>query len=491
MAQLIKPGEQAAIADGVRALDRGALDARVNRWIHALRELGLSTGDAVAIVAANRVETYEVLLACLHTGLTVVPVNWHLTAEEMAYQMEDSASRLVVTDDARWGTVQAAASAARLLCFGPQTEALLAGQPDTEPEDQVCGSTLLYTSGTTGRPNGVVNGLFATGAPFRRVGALSAYAGTALGVPEDGTTLLAGPWYHSAQLFFSLLPLLRGARLVMRPQLDAAEILKTIEAEAVTETHLVPTQFVRLLRLPDRGRFDCSSLRRVWHGGGPCAEDVKRRMIDWWGPCLWEYYAATEGGVATFISSSEWLERPGSVGRALAPTVVEVVDDDGRPCPPGVSGRVFLRRRPERDFHYHNAPEKTAAAHLEPGVFTYGELGRLDDDGYLFLTGRHQDVIVSGGVNVYPAEVEAVLLDHSSVRDAAVLGVPDDEFGERVLAVVEADGLAAEEVATTLDRYCRTRLAGFKVPRAYLMVAQLPREATGKLRKQVLREWFT
>jgi long-chain acyl-CoA synthetase len=494
-----------AIADGTRTLDRAALSARVNRWVHALRGLGLSTGDSVAIVSGNRVEVVEAVLACLHAGLTAVPVNWHLTADEIAYQLDDCGAAVVVADPARAPVVARAvaqaATAAVALVLGVRDESglralepLLERASSVEPVDQVCGSTMLYTSGTTGHPKGVVNGLFTTGAPFLRVTRLLAYAGRMLGVPDDGTVLLAGPWYHSAQLFFSLLPLLRGARLVVLDRFDAAGTLAAIDRERVTETHLVPTHFVRLLRLPDEVRdgFDGSSLRRVWHGGAPCPAEVKRRMLDWWGPRLVEYYAATEGGVATLIDSEEWLARPGSVGRAVPPTDVLVVDAAGNPMPPGVEGRVYLRRPADRDFRYHNAPEKTAAAHLAPGVFTYGELGYLDDAGYLYLTGRYQDMILSGGVNIYPAEVEAVLLDHPAVRDAAVVGIPDDEYGERVLAVVEVDPhrLAAADVDSELDRHCRARLAGFKVPRGYRVLPRLPREPTGKLRKQTLREVY-
>jgi cytochrome P450/acyl-CoA synthetase (AMP-forming)/AMP-acid ligase II len=501
-AAAVRPAEQ-AIADEERALTWSELDARVNRWIHALRDLGLSTGDSLAIVAGNRVDTMEALLACLHSGLTAVPVNWHLTAGEIAYQLDDSGAVAVVADPVRACVVAQAVKESRsapvALVLGGRdepgcraVEPLLAASSLAEPREQCCGSIMLYTSGTTGQPKGVVNGLFTTGAPFRRVKRLLDYAGRALGVPGSGTALLAGPWYHSAQLFFSLLPLLRGARLVMRPRFDPADALAVIDRERVNVCHLVPTHFVRLLRLPDevRAGFDGSSLNRVWHGGAPCAPEVKRKMLDWWGRCLVEYYAATEGGVATLIDAEEWLARPGSVGRPVPPTEVLVVDEDGTPLPPGVAGRVFLRRAPDRDFHYHNAPEKTAAAHLAPGVFTYGELGHLDEDGYLYLTGRHQDMILSGGVNIYPAEVEAVLLDHPGVRDAAVVGVPDVEYGERVLAVVEvdADRLAPAAVPDELNRYCRSRLAGFKVPRAYRVLPELPREPTGKLRKQLLRE---
>lgn len=484
------PADRPTIADEDLALTRGELNARVNRWIRLL-----PGGTApVAVVAGNRVDTMAVVLACLHAGRTAVPINWHLTAPEIAYQLDDSGSAVVVCDETRAAVVAEAirrteTAAPAMLVLG-RVDAELATLPDAEPDAQVCGALMLYTSGTTGHPKGVVNGLFATGAPFRRVDSLLAFSERALSVPGDGTMLLAGPWYHSAQLFFGLLPLLRGSRLLMTDRFDPERTLELIDKEGVTETHLVPTQFVRMLRLPAdiRNGFDGRTLRRVWHGGGPCSVEVKRRMIEWWGPCLVEYYGATEGGVATLIDSAEWLARPGSVGRAVPPTEVVVVDDDGRPVAPGVEGRVFVRRPPKNDFHYHNAPDKTASVHLAPGVFTYGELGRLDEDGYLFLTGRHQELIVSGGVNVYPAEVEAVLLTHPAVRDAVVVGAPDEEYGERVVAFVQLD---ADVPVAELDAHCRTSLAGFKVPRDYRKLAELPREPTGKVRRQVLAEVLT
>jgi acyl-CoA synthetase (AMP-forming)/AMP-acid ligase II len=483
------------------------LDRRVNRWVHVLREQGLAAGDLVAFIAGNRRETVEALLACLHTGLIVVPINWHLTAGEIVYILEDSACRGLLVDEERAGTAAEAvrrAAGGRLvrLVIGSEpragfaaAEPLLAAARRTVPAAQCSGSLMLYTSGTTGHPKGVVNGLLRAGAPLDRVTRLLQYLHAVLGVPERGRVLLVGPWFHSAQLFFSLFPLLSGCELVMRDRSDAAQTLALIDDERITACHLVPTQFFRLLRLAETTRmaFSGESLELIWHGGAPCPLDVKRRMIEWWGPVFTEYYGATEAGVATMIDSTAWLRKPGSVGRAVPPTTIVIVGPSGEALPPNQEGRVFVRRPPDRDFHYHNAPDKTRAAHLGPGVFTFGELGCLDEDGYLFLTGRVTDTIVSGGVNIYPAEVEAVLLTHPAVRDAVVFGVPDEEFGERTKAVVELDPavpLPAGRVHDMLDYFCRQRLAGFKVPRSYEIVASVPREATGKARRHLLRERF-
>ncbi|GIJ79588.1 long-chain acyl-CoA synthetase [Micromonospora phaseoli] len=491
-----------ALGDPTGTLDWSGLDARVNRWIRLLRVQGLRVGDTMAVVCGNRRESIEALLAAIHTGVTVVPVNWHLTAPEIAYLLTDSASRLVLTEPAYAAVVDEAVRAAgvpvRQLVTGEQdladaqaVEPLLAVVADDEPGEQVCGSTMLYTSGTTGAPKGVRNGLFRTGAPFGRVERLLAYAGHALAVPARGAVLLVGPWYHSAQLFFALLPLLRGSRLVLHERFEPAAFLTAVAEHRITACHLVPTQFVRLLRLDAavRARADVSSLRVVWHGGGPCPVEVKRRMIEWWGPVVVEYYAATEAGVVTLIGADDWLRRPGSVGRAVPPNEVVILDPDGAALPPGQPGRVFVRRSGQT-FEYHNAPEQTRDAHLRPGVFTYGETGFLDDAGYLYLTGRARELIISGGVNIYPAEVQAVLLSHPAVRDAAVTGEPDDEYGERVVAVVELDRhrLDPVDAPQVLDGFCRRSLAGFKVPRRWRFVAELPRDGTGKLRHDVLRE---
>jgi acyl-CoA synthetase (AMP-forming)/AMP-acid ligase II len=494
-------GGEVALVDDHGAVSWSQLGERVNRWIDLLASRGLGRGDRLACVLGNRRETFEVLLACLHAGITVVPVNWHLTEPEIAYILEDSASRALVVEPvyaavAAGAVARSAGPATVRLVLGGRdaagfvaVEPLLAAADAGGPAQQCCGSVMLYTSGTTGAPKGVVNGLFVVGAPFSRVGRLADYARTVLRVPARERVLLDGPWYHSSQLFFALLALLLGSRLVIRRSFDPAATLEVIDGQQITATHLVPTQFVRLLRLPEATRrsFAGTSLRRVWHGGGPCPVDVKLKMIEWWGPILLEYYGATEGGVVTLIGSHDWLSRPGSVGRAIPPGEIVVVGADGTPLPPGRPGRVFVRRT-GASFHYHNAPEKTRSAHLAPDTFTYGELGYLDEAGFLFLTGRAQDLIVTGGVNVYPAEVEAVLLTHPVVSDAAVIGVPDPEFGERVVGVVQPEAGAPADLATILDQHCRRSLAGYKSPRAYHLVDVLPREPTGKIRRDVLRD---
>ncbi len=490
--------EGTAIVDESGPMSWRALGERVNRWVDLLTSRGLGRGDRIACVLGNRRETFEVLLACLHTGITLVPVNWHLTQREIAYILGDSHSRALVVEE-RYAPAAAQASDPALLrlvagernVYGfTAVEPLLAAADPGEPARQCCGATMLYTSGTTGVPKGVVNDLFVVGAPFSRVAKMAEYARVVLDVPVRERSLLDGPWYHSSQLFFAILPLLLGSRLVIRRHFDPAATLATIDREQITSTHLVPTQLVRLLRLDSsvRRSFSGRSLRRVWHGGGPCPVDVKRQMIDWWGPVFLEYYGATEGGAVTLIDSHEWLRRPGSVGRALPSGELLVLGEDGTVLPPGRSGRIFVRRRNGRTFRYHNAPDKTRSAHLAPDTFTFGEIGYLDEAGYLFLTGRAQDLIVSGGVNIYPAEVEAVLLTHPAVHDAAVIGVPDHEFGERVIAVVQREGDPPGDLPALLDAYCRRSLAGFKVPREYVFVAALPREATGKIRKDALRE---
>ena len=497
--------DRPALADGRVALSWAELDRRVNQWINLLRGYGLRTGDRVALVTGNRAETFEALLACLHTGLVAVPVSWRLTTPEIAYLLADSGCRAVLTEPAYAARTAAAASApgVKLELAAVMGDAaregllpaglLLAEADDGEPSGQCSGSVMLYTSATTGQPKGVLTSLLVPGAGLDRIARTTGWLGAALDLPEEGRALLVGPWYHAAQVFFSLFPLLRGCELVTRPRFDAAELLRDLERERIALCHLVPTQFVRLLALdaPVRDRFTGGALRQVWHGGAACPVEVKRRMIEWWGPVLAEYYAATEAGIVTTIDSAQWLGRPGSVGRTGPSTEVLIISEDGTQCPPGVPGQVYIRRDALMDFSYHNAPGKTAKAHRAAGTFTVGDLGYLDDEGYLYLTGRTLDTIISGGVNIYPAEIEAVLLDHPAVRDAAVFGIPDEEFGERVMAAIELRpdaGLAGADVPEALDAHCRPRLAGYKRPREYTVLASLPRADTGKLSRKTLAD---
>ena len=348
---------------------------------------------------------------------------------------------------------------------------------------------MLYTSGTTGRPKGV----------HREGAAPSALAAVNFcGYDEDYETsvdahLLTGPLYHAAPLAFSVaVPYAYGVPLVLMEHWDPIEMLRLIERHGVTHTHMVPTMFHRLLALTteDRERYDLSSLRFVIHGAAPCPVPVKQRMIEWLGPVIVEYYAATEG-LGTLIDSETWLKHPGSVGRPMVPGLVKVGDDDGKELPAGEVGLVFLQAPATTRFDYFHDTEKTAGA-FRGDYFTLGDMGYVDEEGYLFLTDRTANLIISGGVNVYPAEVDAVLLEHPSVGDVATIGVPDEEWGEVVKAVVQpvAGVEGSDELAAELIEFCRDRLAHYKCPRSVDFVEELPREDTGKIFKRKLRDQY-
>jgi long-chain acyl-CoA synthetase len=488
-----------ALTDETGTTTWGALNPRVNRLIHALRGLGLGVGDAIAIHSRNRREYFELMIAASHSGLRYVLVNWHWTADELNYVLADSRSSVLFSEDSladvARGAVEGLALKGLVSLGGPiegftPYEEFLAAD-DSEPADQSLGVPMMYTSGTTGRPKGVSRSMLKAGAPVATIDLIGQVFAELLLIPEGGTTLLVGPVYHSAQWLWSFGLVMVGRRVVMRQGWDPAETLRLIDEYHVTNVHLVPTQFVRLLRLPSsvREEFDGSSLAAVWHGAAPCSPEVKRQMIDWWGPIVHEYYGSTEASVNTIVTAEEWLKKPGTVGRPLPATEVRILRPDGSAADPGERGQIWFRYTSGDDIEYWGDKAKTESIH-KAGLFTTGDIGYFDEDGYLFLADRAIDMIISGGVNIYPAEIEGVLITHPAVRDVAVFGIPDEEYGEQVKAAVElSDGFEpSDELAERLVEHTRARLAGYKAPRTIDFVAEMPRTPTGKLYKRLLRD---
>ena len=484
-----------ALDDLARRRTRGELVDRATRAGHVLRDAGVAPGGTVALLLGNRVELVEMATAAVLAGARFTAVNWHLTADEVRYVVDDSGSRLLVTEPA-YAAVAAEAVAGldvTVVSAGAHLDGLLDAASDTPfALDGPAGRSMLYTSGTTGRPKGVVRVGPATVAD--QLAALAA-VGRGVGLDGGGPHLVTGPLYHAAPLGFALGDLHAGAELVLMPRFDAAATLRLVDERAVRSSHLVPTMFVRLLRLDDevRAAFDGGSLRTVLHGAAPVSPRVKTRMIDWWGPVLVEYWGTSEAGVFTLVGSHDWLERPGTVGRAVPHYEVVAVGDDGAILPAGEIGTLYCRhRRQPQVFEYHGAPDKTAAAHLAPGLFTMGDIGSVDADGFVHLADRSANVIISGGVNIYPAEIEHVMADHPAVADVAVFGIPDDEWGEQVKAVVELapDVEASADLEADLVAFARRRLAGYKVPRSVDVVDELPRHPTGKLYTRLLRDMY-
>ncbi|MCK4176012.1 AMP-binding protein [Aciditerrimonas ferrireducens] len=507
----------------------GELNAQANQLARALGRQGLGAGSALALLCGNRPAFVVTVFASQRAGLRLTPINWHLQAEEVAYILGDCEAQVVVTDPERLPVALAAARrtgrAPRVWCDGLEAalaagtlsaedlgpavaegiladlEGVLAAEDGSDLADPVAGSTMLYTSGTTGRPKGVER-------PPAAQGSVTA---NLYGYRSDGSDLhlCTGPLYHAAPLAFSLAaPFAYGVGVVLMERFEPRRTLELIEAERVTHTHMVPTMFHRLLQLPEEERraFDLGSLRFVLHGAAPCPVHVKRRMIEWLGPVIWEYYAATEG-FGTLVDSTTWLARPGTVGRPVLPDGVVILDEEGRRVPPRTVGQVYVYAPPQARFQYHGDPQKTQGA-FRGDYFTLGDVGYLDEDGYLFLTDRSADLVISGGVNIYPAEVDGVLLEHPAVADAASVGLPDEEWGEVLVSVLElrpehpaAAELAARagagdpgpyeapaELAEEVVAFCRSRLAHYKCPRRVFLVARLPRQDNGKLYRRHVRQ---
>jgi long-chain acyl-CoA synthetase len=469
------------------------LNANANRLLHRLRAAGLTGDEGLAVVLGNVPQFVEAWLACQRGGLRFTPVNWHLAPAEVAYVLGDCGAAAWIVDADFAELVGPEAERPRVALavggsisgFVDYAAALSEGDP-ADPEAPSLGRTMLYTSGTTGRPKGVLRSAGWVLPPQRE--------GTIAGYRDGDVALLCGPAYHGGPLTFDIaMPLASGATVLMMEKFDPEQWLALVERYCVTHCHLVATMFQRLLALPaaTRGRYDLSSLRLITHGAAPTPPDVKRAMIDWLGPILFEYYAATEASPNIRIGSEEWLRKPGSVGRVPPGGGTCVLDESGEPSPPGVVGRICFRPPEAMHARYFNAPDKNRAM-FEREYFTVGDLGYVDEDGFLFLTGRSAETIISGGVNIYPQEVDNALLAHPAVRESCTVGVPDPEWGEAVRGVVTlAEGHApSDTLGEELRVFAARSLARFKVPRQIDFVGEIPHSEAGKVLRGAVRATY-
>ncbi len=495
------------LISGERHFDWPQLEERVLRAAGGFERSGIEPGQSVALLLRNDIAFVEASLAIQRLGAYAVPINWHFTKPEVRYILEDSAARLLVVHADLWRALALEVPAdfpvmivatppelrkayalseadARMPPGALDWEEWLASQAPSQTPPRPTRSSMIYTSGTTGKPKGVRRG-----APtLAQMPAIEAMVAQVYGVVPGMRSIVAGPLYHSAPNAVGL----RAARMrgcvVLMPRFDPQKFLALVERHRLDHAFMVPTMFSRLLKLPEaaRRRHDISSLAFVVHAAAPCPPDVKARMIEWWGPVLVEFYGGTETGAVTFCDSAEWLARPGTVGRVIGNAVLKVLDEEGRELPPGKPGELFMRVDCYPDFTYQNQPDERRRIDRQ-GLVTIGDIGYFDDEGYLYLCDRKRDMIISGGVNIYPAEIEAVLHMMPGLHDCAVFGIPHAEYGEEVMAVVQPqDGhaLAPEAVIEFLGK----SLAGYKLPRRIEIRADLPREDSGKILKRALRE---
>ena len=475
------------------------LEHASNRVAHLLRARGLKAGDHIAILLENHVRFFEVCWGAQRAGIIYTAISSRLTAGEAAYIVNDCGAKLLVTSTSLAGIAaeilpEIGNAASRLMIGGTiagyeSYEAAVAAQPASRIADETAGGDMLYSSGTTGRPKGVF--VPPESPQIDASNALITVAQTAYKLDPDSIYLSPAPLYHAAPLRFNMLVMRLGGTCVIMEHFDAEDYLRLVEKHRCTHSQLVPTMFVRMLKLPAdvRAKYDVSSLKCAIHAAAPCPIPIKEQMIDWWGPILWEYYAGTEGNGMTMVHSADWLAHKGTVGRAVVGKL-RIVGDDDAELPIGEAGTIFFSDG--KPFQYHNDAKKTAESRNDKGWTTLGDVGYVDAEGYLYLTDRKAYMIISGGVNIYPQEAENVLITHPKVTDVAVFGVPNEEFGEEVKAVVQPKDMAeaGPELAEELMAFCRAHLSHVKCPRSVDFAEELPRHPTGKLYKRLLRDKY-
>ncbi len=474
------------------------LDEQSNRIAQLFRGTGLKPGDHVALFLENNARFFEICWGAQRSGLIYTAISSRLTAEEVAYIVRDCGAKLFVTSDV---LAERAAELAPLLqgvdlymigtpIAGYQSwEDVVSRQPAIPVSDETAGHDMLYSSGTTGQPKGVLP--VVEPQPIDAINPLLTITSKLYGMGPETIYLSPAPLYHAAPLRFNMSVMRLGGTSVIMEHFDAEEFLKLVPRFGVTHSQLVPTMFVRFLKLPDevRLKYDVSTLRCAIHAAAPCPIPVKEKMIEWWGPIVWEYYGGTEGNGLTMCNAAEWLAHKGTVGKAVVGKL-KICDDAGNELPAGEPGTVYFAEG--RPFEYHNDPKKTAESRHAKGWTTLGDVGYVDSDGFLHLTDRKAFMIISGGVNIYPQEAENLLINHPKVMDCAVFGVPNDDFGEEVKAVVQPRDMAdaGPDFAEELMAYCRKHLSPIKCPRSIDFEAELPRHPTGKLYKRLLRDRY-
>ncbi len=493
------PDKLALVDPSGREWSRDELFARANQVAHGLRALGLGNGDCVALVLPNCAEFFAIHLAITQIGMYMTPINNHLTGPEIAYILEDSGAKVffgaeTFGEACRVAREQASVPSERCFALGDVEgfrpfDELAKGQPTTLPDDRLAGQVMNYTSGTTGKPKGVRRPLAEL--PPDLVATLTTGFLAMFDLePEAGNVHICGsPLYHTAVLVFASSALHMGHAVVLMDKWTPEGMLKRIDQYQVTNSHMVPTQFHRLLGLPEdvRKQYDVSSLRSMVHAAAPCPIETKWKMLDWWGDTIYEYYAATEGG-GTLAKPEEWKKYPGTVGSAWPNAEIRIYDENEKVLSPGEIGAVYMKLG-QADFEYKDAKKKTRENRIG-NFFTVGDIGELNQEGYLFLRDRKADMIISGGANIYPAEIEAELIQHPKVADVAVFGIPHEDWGEEVKAVVEpVDGVEGNDALTEeILAWSADRLARYKTPKSIDYVAELPRDPNGKLYKRKLRD---